>query len=564
MGVGKATFASGGQISQHLRPGAYSRLDYVSGAGGSTSINNGVLMGESQGGKPNVLYGFSNYTEAKGTLIGGDLLEAIFHAFTPGGGYVPQTVYAMRVNPGTQSGRTLQASTVDIIDITSVDYGIQTNQIKMIFKAGSTTGYQVTIDYATDDQYFVDNIVHESLSIDYSGTGTPTITVNSTTISTSGADVDITVDLATYPTISEVVAYINDQSDFTSTVLTSDDTEASTELDAVTAEAIVAGSWALSSTIQEIMDVIAANVRIESAELATSATRIAPDLDTDYVYFTGGTKGDFTATEWTASLVVLEAEDVQLVMGVVSDSGIHALIKNHCEAMNAVTGKAERLFILGCAEGESVDQAIARASALSSDSGALCYRDFTGYDINGNLRSFGSVYFAAKVLGMFTVLDLPEPATAKNVDCVAWTGALTNSEIESLISGGVLVGTTKRTGERIIERSLTTFQGDLLQRNEFSMRRTALYITRDTREAVERVIIGHALTNTLMGRVDSVVTGKLSGYSDLGLFNGSPPYWGYQKTINGDIITIDYSCNLTPPANFAFITSHMQVYASTS
>lgn len=565
MGVGPVTFRSGGQISQHVRPGAYSRLDYVSGAGGNVSINNAALLGESEGGEPYRLYRFTNYTEAAGILIGGTLLDAIYHAFRPGGGLVPQAVFAMRVNNGTQATRSMDSSSTPILTITSADYGVQANQIVTQLEAATNSGKKFTLNFRDDDEYSVDDIERISLTIGYSGSGTPTVTVNATQLATTGADTDITAPFATYPTIRELVAWINDQPDFTAVANTSDDSQLSAQLDAVTTLALTGGEWVLKSDLQALIEIIENSPRIESAELATGSTpRTVPDNDGAVVYLTGGTKGSFTATEWTAALTRLLAEDVQIVMGVVSDAGIHNLIKNHVDFANSVNGRAERLFIVGGAEGETTDQVIARASALNSDGGALCYRDFTDFDINGNLRSWGSIYFAAKVVGMFAVLDLPEPATFKQVDVVSWTGTLTSSDIEELIQGGVLVGTTKRTGERIVERSVTTFQGNLLQRNEFSMRRTALFVNRDLREAVERIFIGRALNNTLIGRIDSIVTGRLSSYVDLGLFNGDPAYFGYQKVIDGDVIRIDYSCNLTPPANFAFITSHMQVFASTN
>jgi len=96
------------------------------------------------------------------------------------------------------------------------------------------------------------------------------------------------------------------------------------------------------------------------------------------------------------------------------------------------------------------------------------------------------------------------------------------------------------------------------------MIRIALYASKDLRTAIEESFVGKAMSNTLLGKVDGIAVGKLSLYYDMGLFNGNPAYWGYRKTIIGDIVKVDYDANITPPTNFLFVTSHMHVYASTS
>ena len=65
MSLDYRTFQSAGKISSHIIPGAYSRVDSIKGAGGLASSNNGVVMGQSTGGEPNVLYQFNTVAEAE-------------------------------------------------------------------------------------------------------------------------------------------------------------------------------------------------------------------------------------------------------------------------------------------------------------------------------------------------------------------------------------------------------------------------------------------------------------------------------------------------------------------
>ena len=66
MGVKAAIFQSGGKISQHYIPGAFSRLDFVRGTGGLVSASNVVIFGDCRGGEPGKILWFSGPTHADG------------------------------------------------------------------------------------------------------------------------------------------------------------------------------------------------------------------------------------------------------------------------------------------------------------------------------------------------------------------------------------------------------------------------------------------------------------------------------------------------------------------
>src|SRR3989304_4872402 len=176
MAIGKRTFQSAGQISQHLIPGAYSRIDSIKGTSGLVPANNGVLMGQCEGGQPNTLLQFNSVSEAVNTLKKGPLMEAVRQAFNPGNDLTPQRLFAMRVNSAVAATLNLKnVGSQNLVLITSRDWGLAQNQINLKMEAG-TTGKKITINYKTAQEIF-DNILRNSIVITHA-TATVTIVNN--------------------------------------------------------------------------------------------------------------------------------------------------------------------------------------------------------------------------------------------------------------------------------------------------------------------------------------------------------------------------------------------------
>ncbi len=568
MGVKPALFQSGGQASQHYIPGAYSRIDFQSSGAGTVAANNAVLMGDSRGGKPNTVLWFSSPAEAADVLRDGALVDAIKHAFSCGGGYVPQKIAAWRVNPGTQASRDHKSSATTMITVKAWDWGLHTNQVKSKLETGTESDTKkYTIQFQNQDAIVVDNIEKKSFTIQYTGAGTAvTMDITKTGLTTTvdaGGDLDI--EFASFPTIEDVVNYINDQADYTCALAEADPKDPSTELDSVTGQDIKTSAYTAKSDLQAVIDVIKTLPWIGEAAYNTgAASRAVPDNDTDWVYFSGAIDGAYTSTEWDASLALLEAENIQFIGASVEEESIHLLIKNHCEKMNSVTGKSERQFILGGTTGETVAEAITRAKNLKSSAGALCYPGFVHYDFDDmeTTKTYSPAYYACKEIGRQVALALNEPATRKDVDVLQWEKTLKSTELDQLIAGGVWAGQMLKNGRKVNCRAITTYQGSRLQEVEFSMMREALFASRDLREALERTFIGRPGTNAILGDVDAIVMRKLAYYAtELQIFVGNPPYSNYQKSVIGDQIKVEYDANLTAPINFIFITNHFSIYA---
>lgn len=566
MALSKRTFQSAGQISQHLIPGAYSRIDSVKGIGGLVSANNLVIMGQSTGGKPATLLQFNGIAEAVNTLQGGPLMEAVRLAFNPGNDLVPQRIYAVRVNNATQSTYAMQdGSANDMIKVDSRDYGLSRNQITLTLEAGTNYGKKITVNYKTNQEVF-DDVRRQSFTIQYTdGACTMTITNNSGTQQLTTSVGGLSIDLNTYPTIGDLVAYINNQTNFTASVIAGQEGASSLELDSVSTQDINSSAYTAESTMQAIIDVLNNESGYVEASAVNATNDRAIPANFSETYMTGGSEGSYTSSEWNAALTMLESEDVQFVATPDDDAAVHASIATHCTTMSSVTGRKERQFIVGGAWGDSVSTAISNSQTLNSKSGMYVFNGFTQRDVNGAIKSYSAGYAACLLAGMAAAQALNETQTFKTLNVISLEDKLTNSELEQLIENGVCPLNYNSQRLPHVVRAVNTYQTDDLKWNEFSSVKEMYFISRDLRAYLEERFVGRPGTKFYGGVMKGAVETKLAQYTDLGLFTQSADgtaWWNVQLSIAGDTVTVDYDAYITLPINFIFVTNHFHEIVS--
>jgi hypothetical protein len=567
MGVGRKTFQSAGQISQHSIPGAYSRIDSVKGSSGFASVTNAVIMGQCIGGVPKTLLQFNNLKDAVATLKGGPLMEAVRMAFNPGNEFVPQRLYAMRVNPATQSSVYLvNGTSQNMIKLLSRDYGLQMNQIKAAMATGTTEGKKLTFTFKTDVET-LDNIIRNSFTITYSN-GACTMTINNNSgahnLSTSVGGINIT-DLNAYPTIGDLCSYISSIQYFTATPIAGQESKSTLELDAVTAQSI-ATAYTAQSTFQAIVDKVNSSSIFVQAEAVNAANNRVIPANLTAIYMSGAVEGTYDASAWSTALGILEAEDVNFVATPDTSTSVHAVIKTHCETMCAVTGKRERQYLVGGAWGDAYSTAITNAKTNNSKPGLYVFNGFTQYDVNGVLQNYSASYAACLLAGMAAASAINEPLTFKTLNVVSLEAKLGDSVLEQCIENGVcpLAYNTQKLPH--IVRQVTTYQTDDLKWNEFSMVKEMYFVSRDLRTYVQNMYTGRPGTVLSGGAVRGAVQNRLTEYEDLGVFmagSDGNAWWNVLITLSGDVVTVDYDANVTAPINFLFITSHMHEVIAT-
>lgn len=564
MGVSPAKFNSAGQSSEHYIPGNYSRRDVT---GGGTGVSTGKLciIGTSMGGKPLTLHSVSDKAEAKQLLVSGSLLDGVLYALNGSNTFVPQQVFCMRVNAGTQSALTLKKGSESILNVKSADYGVHTNQLKLWLKDG-TTGKKVLVNFKGNETV-IDNIAKKSFSVLYTGTGTSaTCTINATglTLTSDIATDSLTITWEECETIEEVVSRINDTGVYSAVLLDTTPNTAASELDHVTGISIKTTAAVFNSDLQALITALESVAYIESVSLAGNS-RLVPENNTGYVYFSGATAGTSTISDWSDAIDELEKYDIQIIATAATDSDIHNLIADHCVSMSTVSKKKERTCWFGTAKNTSLDAALAAARGFNSELVSLV---MTGANANnpltGAAEDISPALLACKCAGIESALGVSNPLTNKAIKVNAFDKKYTDGELNKMIAGGITPFGENDEGELVCIRAMTTYQGDSLVLNERCMIRSVLYMDRDLRKAFnprtgtndepsESSIIA-----TLNDKARSWYAEQLLTKSDSGELVQNA-----KVRFDGDKTYLTFDRFVRAPNNFVFITATNKVYRST-
>ncbi len=574
MSLNYRTFQSAGQISSHIIPGAFSRIDSVKGAAGLAAANNGVIMGQSEGGKPATLLQFNTVAEVVAALRSGELMEAVRLAFSPGGGLNPQRLFAMRVNSAVQGSASLLDGSANVmITIKSLDYGIYVNQIKILLETGTNYGKKFTVSFKTDPDEVFDDIRRQSFTIENTSVASSMTIVNNSGTQTLDITAPvISINLTDYPTVGDLAAYLNDQTNITCTPIAGQENASPLELDAVSAQSIYSAAYTAESTMEAIIDTVNAGSNRVSAVAANAANDREIPANLALTYLTSGSDGSYTTTEWTAALTALEAENIQFIATPDSESTVHAAIKTHCKAMSAVTGRKERQFLVGASAASGtvsteITAAIAASVALNSKTGMYVFNGGTQRDVNGTVQTYGASYAACMLMGAKVALAINQPLTFKELNFIALEWKLSDSQLESLLQQGVAALNYAPNGVPRLVRQFNTYQTNDLKFNEFSVVTEMFFASRDLRTYLENQFIGRPGTSITDGVLKGAVEGRLALYTDLGIFIKDPTsnvaWWNVVITLSSDVVYIDYDAYVTMPVNFEFITNHFHELVAT-
>jgi hypothetical protein len=563
-GVSPVTFETAGQRTSHSIPGTYTRRNNVA-SGTGTIASNLVIMGASTGGKPRELIKLTDVSEAINVLVGGNLLEGVAHSFNGSADFVPQAVFAFRVNKGTQASAILKNGTDDILRLTSRDYGVHTNQIKVWVKDGSVEGSKKVIVAYKGNEIDTGDILKKSLSILYTGSeATATVSITATGITLTSKTEDLVLTWEECETIDDLVSRINDTGNYAATVIDISPNAKTTELDTVDNVSVIGQAAILTSTLQAFIGALKGIQYIGEVELVSSTLRILPENNTGYEYFSGATAGTYSINDWIESLERLEEEDVQSIATPCDDHDVQVLIVNHCIAMSTTPKRKERQYLLGAPRGTALDSGIALAAEFNSDLGSLVIdAALASNPVTGAMETISPALLACKTAGMEAAMGSANPLTNKQVKVNAFEVKRKSTELERMIAGGIMPFGINEDGLLVVIRGMTTYQDDNLASNERSCVREALYMDRDFRKAYTRRI-GSAEEPSESDIVE-ILKKRALMWQRLGLITKSASgelVFDIKVRFDGDATFIEYSRFLRTPNNFIFGTANNKIYRS--
>lgn len=576
MGVGPAIFESGGQRTEHWVPGSYSR-SYNTSSPNGVSAGNMVILGKSNGGKPFELLEFDGIASAQEVLVGGELLDAIGHAFTASNVYIPQRIFAMRVNDGTQSSVVLQSGSIPMIKVNSWDYGVHTNQLKIMISDGTVQNSKKINLVYKDIQEEVDNILQKAMNIVYYGDGqNAKVSINANSISLSAESIpegesestvidELTLNFEDFDTLDSLVSAINNSNSYQAIA---DDVDLpSVKLDTITNAAIdIENGLQLYANFDAFVETLKGMSLIGSLEILDNTTRQVPDNTESYVYFTGGTIGEYTITQWQQALQALEVKDIQIIATPSTDTSIHSLISSHCTSMSSTINRKERTAILGGGIGMADADGIAAAQGLNNKLISVVIDNALKTNaISGKIETITGAMLGVMLAAMESAMSPSTPLTFKTLNVLGFAKVRDIPNITALIRGGVTVcnPNPENLSEYICVRSVTTFQGNDLINNERSMVREDLFMNRDLRAQFIPVVGGPGISTNAAIRTltDRAKDWALNGY--IVPNDANQNVWDIKCRVVGDKVYITYSRYLTAPVNFVFITAVNHVYTST-
>lgn len=525
-----------------------------------------ALLGASVGGAPNTPLEFDDPEQARAALISGDLVDAIKAAFDPSDETVgPSKVIAIRVNPALQASLTLaDATTGPAIDLVSTDYGLYTNQIKVKVEAGSVSGLKVTTALGLNS-YVQDNIFRNAFSIQYTGAAASaqmTVTGTQITLAAPTGTTVATIALATYPTVQQLVDFINTVAGFSASVLDGNGATPSLNgLDAVAAQDVKTAAYTAVANLQAVVDYFNG-----LGEGLVTATRHAggankPPAAIPFTYLTGGADGVITNTQWSNAFNVLQTVDVQWVVPLSSDPSIAAMADAHVVYMSNI-GRMERRSITGMATGTTDLAAIAAAKVLNSDRTSLVHLGYYDYNVNGVLTLYQPYILAALIGGAFSGVSPGTPLTNKSLKLRGIERNLRNpGDTDALIQGGVLCVENTNTGFRVVKSISTWLTNRNFNRVEQSTGAALDFTVRAVRDALASIKGAKGDPQTLGLAVSQAETAlravSVPDPSGPGVLAGdatNPPYKNITAVLNGDVIGVKFQCSPVIPVNYVAVT----------
>jgi len=566
------------QIFDNLQtavPGVYFKQRFPTAVGAGTVPQISVVLGTSRGGVPynaadvaeqDRLIRLTSVPDALDLLRGGDAYYGCEFYMNPHNEDTlskPLEVGFLMVNPATRSTSSLQnVAPADVIDLKSARFGAYANQLTRKITAGTSAGYWASVKLG-ETEWEQDDISLDLMSVRYVGTGTAaTMTITSTTLSTTvtagpGGE-NLTLTLADYENLAQLVEVINTQTAYTCFLETSSSEKADL-FDAISAVDILTAEYTALGDVEALIRWL--NGRTDSeviASLSTGAERDPIVPDAGYVFFTGGADGAASISDWTGALEVLSRDNRVRWIGVASDDpAVHTVVRDHVRAMSTEVLMKHRQMSTGCTASLTAKaDRIRAARAVTCARAEYFYQSFTRYDYpnNVNNKEFPPYLAAFMAAGTRHGNQITTSAERKFMNVLGVPEVINDTDLEEYTRAG-LSTLAPSDGQVELRANVTTHQGDNELLSIPSAVRTADEVTLRVKAAIERRIakLPDAGSNTLSDDFNNWIRSSLlKSFSEN--TSGSAPlardFTEVQFSGTGTSWTLSYVCEVAVGPRF--------------
>jgi len=584
MAGSKGIFFGGRSI---LKPGAYSVFNADRLVPNRLSpANTLAIVADGDGGDPSAPITLNSLQEARRVIRGGLALDLLDLAYNPSGEVqgAGQVQY-VRLGAAVQAALNLADSgATDVITVTSKDFGLLTNNIRVKVESGTAQGKKVTVQDTSPDRESIevgDNL-GDMFTIEYTGASEDselTITLSgddsiTLALDTSGQITpvptdDLTLDLTLlqFSNVNKILDFLNGQPNYTATLsVGADGSLPSDKLDALAAVSTKPTAAQVTADIGAIEHYF--DRTSEIVTVARIATNRNPPDNVAFTFLAGGSEGAAPdAARWTNQIALLEDVEANIVIIGSEDVAIQTILLAHVNAMNDVKAKRERIGVVGGPLAATVDTAIQTSLELSSSTMSQVYPGIKTRDPNtGDLQTLSSMYSAGLVGGMVAGVPASTSITNKQIRVGGLETLLGLTDIEKLLDGGVTpLEFVINEGIFKVVQGLTTYLADanVVLRKIIGIR-VAQFIITELRNSADP-FIGQTLDKTTVQSLRNALVAKLNqlirrpgnpngvlteGTDELG--NDSPAWRNLILTSDG-LEVIEVVVDVSPVGEIAYI-----------
>lgn len=575
-----------------IAPAVVSRVD-DSALSGPSLAGAGLMaiIGEARGGPPMQALRFTSASAAARVLLSGNGLDAVRRAFLPGPDVAgAPVVYFVRVNQATQAVLNLLNSTDVALALTSLDYGVATNQVRVKVEDGTDSiGKKLSLQFnenlnigaqvarkAIAIKFLDGSSLYSAVNVAIAGT-----TLTATATLTAGGTTTTTVDLTLYSTLQGVVDQINAWGGNWSASITGPDAaNPSLYLDEIAATSVRVTSgatapiefWANHRAVLDwfnnysgyVSAVIGAKRKAPSnigwTYLGTTQTL---DQGTEYGRDnTTAIRSGLLVSDWSAAMDALMLTDISIVCVATPDATVHGLLKAHVDQASSQSGRMERVMIVGGDNAESIAAVKTRASAIRDPRAMLVYPGITDYDqlnpTSGNPAAIAPWLLAPQLAGMFCGQHPAEALTHRFIQAVSVERRLTPNDIDDLLLYGICpMELVVNRGIRVVQSKSTYTADNNYRRVEISVMRASDELVKRIRAACDQQLIGRIVSPSLLSAAANLTQQVLFAARQDGIIVGDPGFRNIVATASGDYLTIDFDAVIAIPANYINITAHL-------
>lgn len=491
----------------------------------------------------------------------------------------------------------------DGTDTTDLEYGIlsvdATSDLETVlgFSTDAVRGIKgnriITENKGTDTNVSASIGGEEMISIEYTGAGTGcALSIQDvsgvktlTTTATGAAADDLSIDL-TGVTLKELADQINAQANYTcsSSFFNRDSVVAANVLDYYNAIDCKTLPVVLYNTVVAVVDHINANSSMFTAEIQEDVIGQIETIATAE-FFTGGTKGISTNTNFQNGFDALKEVRVNTVVPLISEDGVgsstytvdsvNAQANSHADFMSGITGRSERNVFV--AKKGTKTEVIAAARAINTRHVSLTSQRVTALNELGTLEKLDEWALSCILAGMQAGTPVGEPLTHKSLNIVALEQDATwNPKVDfvDMMDNGVLIIEQADSGQYRVANANTTYSKDgNVVFNRISINEAANYVAYELRKHLELLFVGKKARTGTVEAIKNAAISKLQQLQDEEIIvegnqeNGEiiPAFRNLQVSFSGTTCSVEATITPVPGIDFVLNTIYLtSLEASTS